>query len=228
MTATTLRGPVKLVDGAGGNIVALVGEDGLLLVDTGIAVARDRIAAALGGFDGQRLRYVVNTHRHADHTSGNSAWREAYPQADFIAHPFTREELTMKGDATLKEWAEGVPGLAAGLRQALAEGKTLAGGPLSATRTSLTASRASLLSSKPDPATRTVPVTLPPAVPLATRTEPEKLLIVTTPVGAAWDVKTNVVVALSVQAPSETSAITDIIGERRSMREPAARGEPGT
>lgn len=37
-------------------LVALVGDEGMLLVDTGIASARDRIAIALGGFDRQPLR----------------------------------------------------------------------------------------------------------------------------------------------------------------------------
>ena len=92
VTATTLRGPVKLVDGAGGNIVALVGDDGMLLVDTGIAVARDRIAAALGGFDGQRLRYVVNTHWHWDHTDGNGWARQL--GAVILAAPNTTRHLS--------------------------------------------------------------------------------------------------------------------------------------
>lgn len=92
VTAQSLRGGVKFIDGAGGNIVALAGPDGMLLVDTGIAVARDRIAKALGGFDGQPLRYVVNTHWHWDHTDGNGWARQL--GATILAAPNTTRHLS--------------------------------------------------------------------------------------------------------------------------------------
>ena len=92
VTAQPLRGSVKLIDGAGGNIVALVGDDGMLLVDTGIASARDRIAIALGGFDRQPLRYVVNTHWHWDHTDGNGWARQL--GATILAAPNTTRHLS--------------------------------------------------------------------------------------------------------------------------------------
>ena len=92
VTAQPLRGGVRFIDGAGGNIVALSGADGLLLVDTGIAVARDRIAKALGGFDVQPLRYVINTHWHWDHTDGNGWARQL--GAVILATPNTTRHLS--------------------------------------------------------------------------------------------------------------------------------------
>jgi glyoxylase-like metal-dependent hydrolase (beta-lactamase superfamily II) len=92
VSAHPVRGAVQMVDGAGGNIVALLGDQGVLLVDTGIAIARDRIAKALGGLDGQRLRYVINTHWHWDHTDGNGWARQL--GATILAAPNTIRHLS--------------------------------------------------------------------------------------------------------------------------------------
>ena len=72
--------------------MALAGDDGMLLVDTGIAIARDRIGKALGGFDNQPLRYVINTHWHWDHTDGN-AWARQLG-AIILASPNTTQHLS--------------------------------------------------------------------------------------------------------------------------------------
>lgn len=91
VTAIPIRGGVKLIDGAGGNIVALHGPAGTLLVDSGISVARDRIANALGGFAAQPLKYVINTHWHWDHTDGNGWAKDE--GATILAHPNTTRHL---------------------------------------------------------------------------------------------------------------------------------------
>jgi glyoxylase-like metal-dependent hydrolase (beta-lactamase superfamily II) len=43
------------------------------------------------------VRYVVNTHWHGDHTVGNQAYLEAFPGAEIIAHPATRELAISNG-----------------------------------------------------------------------------------------------------------------------------------
>ncbi len=73
ITVERLRGNISVLMGSGGNIVALTGAEGKLLVDTGIAVSRPKIQAALDGLSPVPLKYVVNTHWHWDHTDGN-AW----------------------------------------------------------------------------------------------------------------------------------------------------------
>ena len=45
-----VRGNIYLVAGAGGNITASVGPDGVLLVDSGLAQAGDRVIAAIRQF----------------------------------------------------------------------------------------------------------------------------------------------------------------------------------
>lgn len=114
------------------NVLVAVNDEDVVVVDTNYTPASARaVIDAVRKLTPKPVRYVVNTHRHTDHTSGNSAYREAFPGAEIVAHPFTREELLTKGEQSVKEWSQGVPGLAANLRASLAEGKTLGGGPLS-------------------------------------------------------------------------------------------------
>ena len=61
-----------------GNIAALVGEDGIVLVDDEYAPLATKIAAALKdiGVTDKPVRFVINTHYHYDHTGGNAAFRK--------------------------------------------------------------------------------------------------------------------------------------------------------
>ena len=71
--ATHLSGDVYLLQGAGGNVTASVGAQGVLLVDDEFAPLADRIRAALERLAGtdQPVRFVIDTHYHFDHTGGN-------------------------------------------------------------------------------------------------------------------------------------------------------------
>jgi len=72
---TKVSGNVYLLQGAGGNIAASVGDDGILMVDTEYAPLADKIQAALATIaPGKSVRFVINTHYHGDHTDGNSAF----------------------------------------------------------------------------------------------------------------------------------------------------------
>jgi glyoxylase-like metal-dependent hydrolase (beta-lactamase superfamily II) len=114
------------------NVLVIVNAQDVVVVDTNYTPASAQaVIAAVRKLTANPVRYVVNTHRHADHTSGNSAYLEAFPGVEIVAHPFTRQELLDKGEETARQWAAGFPGLAADLRQSLAEGKTLGGGVLS-------------------------------------------------------------------------------------------------
>jgi len=70
---TRLADGLYLLRGAGGNMVAAVGADGMLLVDDEFAPLADKIRAALEGVGGagRPPRYLINTHYHFDHTGGN-------------------------------------------------------------------------------------------------------------------------------------------------------------
>ncbi len=77
------------------NIVASVGEDGIVMVDARGADATDKILAALEGISNEPLRFVINTHVHGDHTGGNPAFRELAP---IIAHRNVRTRMMTGGE----------------------------------------------------------------------------------------------------------------------------------
>jgi glyoxylase-like metal-dependent hydrolase (beta-lactamase superfamily II) len=66
-----VQGNVHLLVGAGGNIAVQAGDDGVLVVDTGLAQYADKVLAAIRKLSDKPIRYIVNTHFHADHTGGN-------------------------------------------------------------------------------------------------------------------------------------------------------------
>jgi glyoxylase-like metal-dependent hydrolase (beta-lactamase superfamily II) len=72
-----VQGNIYMLVGAGGNITAQVGDDGVLLVDTGVAGMSDKVLAAVRSLSDKPIRYIINTHVHADHTGGNEAISKA-------------------------------------------------------------------------------------------------------------------------------------------------------
>jgi len=66
-----VQGNIYMLVGAGGNITAQVGNDGVLLVDTGVTQMSDKVLAAVRSLSDKPIRYIINTHMHADHTGGN-------------------------------------------------------------------------------------------------------------------------------------------------------------
>ena len=93
---TKMAGTVYMLEGAGGNIGASVGEDGIVVVDDQYAPLADRIQAALKGITDKPVRFVINTHYHEDHTGGNSYFQK---QAPIIAHDNVRKRLESGGRA---------------------------------------------------------------------------------------------------------------------------------
>lgn len=63
-----------MVEGAGGNITASIGSDGVLLVDDDFAQMADKLLAKLKELKGSTPRYILNTHFHYDHTGGNEVF----------------------------------------------------------------------------------------------------------------------------------------------------------
>ena len=77
-----------------GNIVAIVGDDAVAIVDSGHHPRLTRrIAAEIRALTPKPVRYVVNTHWHNDHVSGNSVFAEEFPGATIVAHAFTAQVM---------------------------------------------------------------------------------------------------------------------------------------
>jgi glyoxylase-like metal-dependent hydrolase (beta-lactamase superfamily II) len=96
--ATKVAGNVYMLEGAGGNIGVSVGDDGLLIVDDQFAPLADKIRAALKGLADKKLRFILNTHWHGDHTGGNIAFG---PEAPIIAHDNVRKRLATEQKSTV-------------------------------------------------------------------------------------------------------------------------------
>ncbi|HEX5876688.1 MAG TPA: MBL fold metallo-hydrolase [Pyrinomonadaceae bacterium] len=88
--ATKVAGNVYMLQGAGGNIGVSVGDDGILIVDDQYAPVADKIRAALKGIADKKLRFILNTHWHGDHTGGNVVFG---PEAPIIAHDNVRKRM---------------------------------------------------------------------------------------------------------------------------------------
>lgn len=72
--AQQIRGGVYMLSGAGGgNVTVQSGPDGILLVDTSLTANAPKIMAAIRKISDGPVRWVINTHVHADHTGGNEA-----------------------------------------------------------------------------------------------------------------------------------------------------------
>jgi cyclase len=72
-----VRGNVYMLYGAGGNITVQVGDEGIFVVDTGLPNMTDKVIAAIRAISNKPIRFIVNTHMHADHTGGNAKLRQA-------------------------------------------------------------------------------------------------------------------------------------------------------
>ncbi len=68
-----VQGNISMLVGAGGNITVQAGKDGVLIVDTGFAGMAPKVTAAIKTISQKPLRYIIDTHVHADHTGGNEA-----------------------------------------------------------------------------------------------------------------------------------------------------------
>ncbi|MFQ6037505.1 MAG: MBL fold metallo-hydrolase [Candidatus Aminicenantales bacterium] len=68
-----VTGDVYCLSGGGGNIGILKAEDGLLVVDASYARLASSVLEEIGKVSPGRIRILINTHYHADHTGGNLA-----------------------------------------------------------------------------------------------------------------------------------------------------------
>jgi len=85
-----VAGNVYMLQGAGGNIAASVGDDGIVVVDDQYAPLAEKIQTALKGITDKPVRFVINTHYHEDHTGGNAYFQKNAP---IIAHDNVRKRL---------------------------------------------------------------------------------------------------------------------------------------
>jgi glyoxylase-like metal-dependent hydrolase (beta-lactamase superfamily II) len=113
------------------NSLVVVGDESVLVVDT-----QQDPAAARFLLDVVRsrtrlpVRWVVNTHQHADHVWGNEVYRAAFPGVPIVAHRTTRALLLEHGRAEIEKQKTSVRESIAVRREWLARGAGPEGAPL--------------------------------------------------------------------------------------------------
>ena len=88
---TKLTDTIFLLQGVGGNVVCQIGPDGKLIIDSQISTGTPKLLDALGKLGVHKLKLLINTHWHFDHTDGNAALHLA--GALIIAQDNTRIRL---------------------------------------------------------------------------------------------------------------------------------------
>src|SRR5215475_10306435 len=82
---------VYLLGWQGGDSLILVGDEGVLLVDTSVAAMGDKIKAAIEKVSNKPIKLVVNTHAHADHFGAKEAMAKG--GASIVAHDNLRDRM---------------------------------------------------------------------------------------------------------------------------------------
>jgi pimeloyl-ACP methyl ester carboxylesterase/glyoxylase-like metal-dependent hydrolase (beta-lactamase superfamily II) len=93
---TKIADDVYLLEGlgAGANVLAVVGPDGVLLVDNGMAHRAPRLDSLLAALGAGPIRYAVNTHFHYDHAGANEHLGRA--GAIIVGHELARMQMQVE------------------------------------------------------------------------------------------------------------------------------------
>ena len=86
-----VAGNVYYLEGQGGNVGLLVGDDGVLMIDDQFAPLSEKLLAAIRALSDKPIRLLVNTHVHGDHTGGNENFGKL--GIDIVAHDNVRVRL---------------------------------------------------------------------------------------------------------------------------------------
>ena len=114
IVTTKISNNFVALDGQGGRIGVLYGPDGIFMVDSQFAPLSDKITAAIRKVSDQKVRFLVNTHVHGDHTGGNANFGKT--GTTIIARPMLKQRLIKPnppaggGAAPAGAPAEAIPG----------------------------------------------------------------------------------------------------------------------
>jgi len=104
---TRLAEGVYAVEGRfqGANAAIIINDRDVVIVDShGTPASAAALLEDIQRLTDKPVRYVVNTHWHVDHHTGNQAYYRAFPeQVEFIAHRFTREDIPTLGRDQLNQ-----------------------------------------------------------------------------------------------------------------------------
>ncbi len=98
VSADTLKPGLHVLRGAGGAVVASIGEDGVLIVDDQFPEVVPKLEAKIEELGGGRVDFVINTHWHFDHADGNPVLGAA--GSWIIAHSNSRRQMMRSTQVT--------------------------------------------------------------------------------------------------------------------------------
>jgi glyoxylase-like metal-dependent hydrolase (beta-lactamase superfamily II) len=90
---TKLTESIYMLEGSGGNIGVLVGNDGIVIIDDQFAPLTEKIKKALAAISNKPVKFVINTHFHGDHTGGNENF--GGQGAIIVSHDNARKRLSV-------------------------------------------------------------------------------------------------------------------------------------
>ena len=104
------------------NAAVIINDDGVLVVDTHNRPSASRaLIEEIKKITDKPVRYVVNTHFHADHTRGNQSYPSAFPRdVTIISSETTRELLISQGIPSIKQSLDQAPAEIEALKKRLA------------------------------------------------------------------------------------------------------------
>jgi cyclase len=115
------------------NSVAVINERDVLLFDTQTRPSSARkILEKLRALTDKPVRYVVNSHWHPDHWSGNQVFAEAFPGLEIIATAEAAEYMRNVSPAWMARFKSNQTRLRAALEEAIRTGKRADGSPFTA------------------------------------------------------------------------------------------------
>jgi len=89
---TKVAGSVYMLEGSGGNIGVLIGNDGVILIDDQFAPLSEKIKKAIAAISDKPIKFIINTHFHGDHSDGNKIFGSE--GSIIVAHENVRKRLS--------------------------------------------------------------------------------------------------------------------------------------
>jgi cyclase len=110
------------------NNLFIINERDVIVVDSNFSLASTReVLAALRKLTHKPVSYVINTHWHDDHITGNQIYRDAFPGVEFISEESAVADLMGAGAKNRKGLQENTPNLIKLFRTQIERKKNLSG-----------------------------------------------------------------------------------------------------
>ena len=114
-----------------GNSVVIVNDDDVLVFDTFARPSTARaVLAEIRKITSKPVRYVVNSHHHPDHWSGNQVYAREFPKLEIISSEESRKFMLNIANAWPSMWEKNLRADQANLEKEIAGGKDADGAPL--------------------------------------------------------------------------------------------------